>query len=86
MIKFLASLLLRIKSDDACIMPGLTWIVDTQSQRDSTLVAVVGAVTGDRYGAVDCHFMLLTVLRYVQQIWRKLKRNRKARRVVSFPI
>lgn len=55
---------------------GLTWVVDAQSQRDSTLVAVVGVVAGDGHRAVDGHLVLLTVLGYVERVWRKLKKKR----------
>lgn len=50
--------------------------MDAQSQRDSTLVAVVGVVAGDGHRAVDGHLVLLTVLGYVERVWRKLKKKR----------
>lgn len=56
---------------------GLTWVVDTQSQRDSTLVTVVEAVAGDGHCTVDDHLVLLTVLCYVERVWRKLKRGKR---------
>lgn len=46
----------------------LTWVVHTQSQRDSTLVTVVEAVAGDGHCAVDGHLVLLTVLCYVERV------------------
>lgn len=57
---------------------GLTWVVDAESQRDSTLVTVVRGVAGDGHCAVDGHLVLLTVLCYVERVWRKLKRKKGA--------
>lgn len=61
------------------VLNGLvTWVLDAQNQRNSTLVTVVEAVAGDGHRAVDGHLMLLTILCYVQRVWRKLKRKKEA--------
>lgn len=52
--------------------------MDAESQRDSTLVTVVRGVAGDGHCAVDGHLVLLTVLCYVERVWRKLKRKKGA--------
>lgn len=44
----------------------LTWVMNSECQRDSAPVAVVEAVAGDGHRAVNGHLVLLTVLRYVE--------------------
>lgn len=51
---------------DTCFPAVLTWIMDTQRQRDSTLVAEVGPEAGDGHCAVDGHLMFFAVLCYVK--------------------
>lgn len=43
----------------------VTWVLDAQNQRNSTVVTVVEAVAGDGHRALDHHLMLLTVLCYM---------------------
>lgn len=47
------------------IFKEVTWVLDAQKQRNSTVVTVVEAVAGDGHRAVDHHLMLLTVLCYM---------------------
>lgn len=53
--------------------------MDAQSQRKSTLVTMVRVIARDGHCAVDGHLMLLTVLRYMERVWRELRRKREVK-------
>ena len=50
----------------------LTWVQNTEDQREATLVPRLQAGTRDRDSAVDADLVLLAVLRYVQRLHGKL--------------
>lgn len=52
----------------------------------STLVPVVGMEAQDGDGAMDTHHVLLTVLCYVEDVWRKLKNNNNYTLMVLVPV
>lgn len=55
----------------------LTWVLDAQHQKDSTVASVAGAVAGDGHRAVHGHLVLFAVLGYVQRVGGELRRNNK---------
>lgn len=66
---------------------GLTWVVDTEGQRDPTLLALAEAIAGDGHCAVDGHLVLPAVLSDVERVWRKLRRRKEhMTHVASLPL